>query len=329
MINDMKVRWGIIGVGDVCEIKSAPAMQKISNSELVAVMRRSGEKAADFATRHQVPKWYNDAESLINDPDVNAIYIATPPNVHAYYTDMVARAGKPVYVEKPMARTYGECMAMIEACQNYRVPLFVAYYRRALPNFLKIKELVDTGAIGHIRLVQINLFQSIDPDLIAASEENWRVNPEISGGGYFYDLASHQLDFLDFLLGPIRKVSGNALNQAGMYTAEDIVTGSIVFESGVLGSGSWCFSTSKISEIDMTTIIGSKGQITYSTFSDSRVWVDSEIIGKKEYQFTMPKHIQQPLIELVVQDIMGTGRCPSTGNTGARTNWVMEQMANM
>jgi predicted dehydrogenase len=320
------VRWGIIGVGDVCEKKSAPSMSLIENSELVAVMRRHGEKAADFAHRHGVPRWYDNAESLINDPEVNAIYIATPPHMHAYYTEGAARAGKPVYVEKPMAKSHGECLKMIETCHNHDVPLFVAYYRRALPNFLKIKALIEEGAIGAVRAVQINLYQSIEANLIADSEENWRVNPDIAGAGYFYDLASHQLDFLDFLFGPVKQVAGFALNQGGLYAAEDVVTGSFVFKSGIAGSGAWCFTTSKISEKDMTTIIGSHGQIMYSTFSDSRVWLNSEKWGNQEFSFIMPKHIQLPLIETVVKDLLGKGSCPSTGISGARTNWVMDQM---
>ena len=139
-INGDTVKWGILGVGDVCEVKSAPAMQLIKNSELVAVMRRNGAKAKDYARRHQVPKWYDKAEDLIHDPDVNAIYIATPPNAHCELTIKAAEAGKPVYVEKPMARTFSECEQMIAACKKANVPLYVAYYRRMLPNFLKLKQ---------------------------------------------------------------------------------------------------------------------------------------------------------------------------------------------
>lgn len=144
----MQINWGIIGVGDVCEIKSGPAFNTINGSRLVAVMRRSASLAKDYAERHGVPKWYHDADILINDPEVNAIYIATPPHVHPYYTKIVAEAGKPVYVEKPMAKTYSECQDMIEVCKQKGVPLFVAYYRRALANFLAIKNWVQDGRIG-------------------------------------------------------------------------------------------------------------------------------------------------------------------------------------
>src|SRR5690606_23859912 len=245
VIKGSKIKWGVIGVGNVCEVKSAPAMKLVQGSDLVAVMRRDGQKAKAYAEKHQVPRWYTKAEDLINDPEVNAIYIATPPHVHAELTEKAAQAGKPVYVEKPMARTYQECLDMVAICKKAQVPLFVAYYRRTLPNFLKTKQLIEDGVVGDVRLVNIQMNQTKDPQIIISTETNWRVDPEIAGGGYFYDLASHQLDFLDFLFGPIKTAKGIAANQAGRYAAEDIVTASFEFENGILGSGSWCFTTSK------------------------------------------------------------------------------------
>lgn len=324
--NDSDVRWGILGVGDVCEVKSAPAMNMIDNSSLVAVMRRTGEKARDYAERHNVPKWYQSADELLNDSEINAIYVAAPPDAHEMLTKKAFAAGKPVYVEKPMARTHAECLAMIAASKKVGLPLYVAYYRRALPNFLKIKELVDSGAIGDVRMVNIQLHKSVEPDIVARQPKNWRVRPEIAGGGYFYDLAAHQLDFLDFLFGPIDEAKGYTDNQAGLYKANDIVTGSFRFTNGVLGIGSWCFTVGEVSETDQTVITGNEGQITYSTFEESTVTLETERDGKQTFDFKVPKHIQQPLIKTIVDDLLGRGKCPSTGVSGARTNRVMEQI---
>lgn len=324
-----EVRWGIIGVGDVCEVKSGPALQKASGSKLVAVMRRSGEKAKDFAQRHGVPKWYDNADDLIQDPDVNAVYIATPPDTHMHYTLQVAAAGKPVYVEKPMARTGAECQAMTAACAAANVPLFVAYYRRALPNFLKIKSLIDEGVIGDVRSVNIQLVKPLQPDLIkvSAQTDNWRVQPDIAGGGYFYDLASHQLDFLDYLFGPIIAAHGFAANQAGQYAAEDIVSGVFHFANGVLGQGLWCFSAAETSSVERCTIIGSKGQIDFSFFRDASVSL--RLNGEEElFSFHNPAHIQQPLIQMVVDELLGKGKCPSTGTSASRTNEIMEKLSS-
>ena len=301
-------------------------MNQITNSKIEAVMRRDAAKAEDYAIRHGIGKWYSDADQLINDHEVNAIYIATPPVAHLQYTIQAASAGKPVYVEKPMARTYAECKQMITACDEAGVPLYTAYYRRALPNFLKVKELVDSGAIGEIRMVEVRMAKPLEPNIITHQKNHWRVDPEIAGGGYFYDLASHQLDFLDYLFGPIVKASGTKANQARLYPAEDIVVSSFQFESGVLGTGSWCFSTGETSDKDSTTIIGSEGEISYASFGSNEITLKTDAEGEQRFAFEMPKHIQYPLIKQVVSDLLGTGNCVSTGISGARTNQVMEWM---
>ena len=325
------IKWGILGVGDVCEVKSAPAMQLIENSELVAVMRRNGDKAKDYAQRHQVPKWYNQADDLINDPEVNAIYIATPPYAHEALTLKAAQAGKPVYVEKPMAKSFAECQQMIAACNQSNVPLYVAYYRRTLPNFLKLKELIDSGIIGEVRLVKIDLYKTIDPDIVSNTigtmPVNWRIDPAIAGGGYFYDLAAHQLDYLDYVFGPIQTVNGYAGNQAGLYKAADIVTSSFTFENGIQGIGSWCFTVDEKAQKDELTIIGTEGKLSIPFFGAAEITLEkSGLKSKQQFSFDLPKHIQQPLIQTVVDDLLGTGICPSTGESAARTNWVMEEM---
>ena len=315
------IRWGIIGCGDVTEVKSGPALQKADGSQLVAVMRRNGALAKDYAERHGVPRWYDDAQALIDDPEVDAVYIATPPHMHKAYTQAVARAGKPVYVEKPMALNAAECQVMIDACAVAGVPLFVAYYRRALPRFVKIKELADSGVLGSLRYVEILLTQPDKP--LADDEQPWRVQPEIAGGGHFVDLASHTLDFLDYVLGPVKSVRGFARNQGAAYPAEDIVSGAFEFESGVLGSGLWSFSS--FEDADRITLVGSAGKLTFATFAANPV-VLKTAAGRQTFNIPHPAHVQQPLIQQVVDELHGQGRCVSTGENGLRTTRVMQQL---
>ncbi len=317
------VRWGIIGCGDVTEMKSGPGFQKARNSNLVAVMRRDGQLAADYARRHNVPRWYDDANALINDAEVDAVYIATPPHAHKEYTLLAAQAGKPVYVEKPMALNFAECQAMVAACQSAGVPLWVAYYRRMLPRFLKVKELLAAGAIGDVRFVNVTFYRPTRASEGDADNRPWRVQPEIAGGGYFLDLGSHILDYLDYFCGPIRKVNGCAANQAGLYEAEDIVTGSFVFESDVHGTGTWCFSG--YTDVDVTEIVGTAGKLTFSAFGTEPVVLTTKD-GVTEFPEPMPDHVQQPLIQTIVDELTGDGQCPSTGESGARASWVMDQM---
>ena len=321
--------WGIIGVGDVCETKSGPPLIQVPNSSVKAVMRRNADKAKDFAKRHGVEKWYDNADDLLNDPEINAIYIATPPETHAEYTFKAAALGKPVYVEKPMARSYRECQAMVAACKEANVPLYVAYYRRTLPNILKVKELIDSGAIGDIRSIDIRVQMTIENEIVGTHNlpNNWRVDPEVAGGGYFYDLASHQLDALDFIFGPITEAKGFSENQSKTYKADDITVGVFKFKNGIIGKGLWAFNTSKASQYEMTTIIGSKGQISFPFWGDHHVTLEIENEPVKKFEFEVPEYIQEILIQTIVNDLKGIGKCPSTGVSGARTNWVLEQIA--
>ncbi|QNK56326.1 Gfo/Idh/MocA family protein [Paenibacillus sp. PAMC21692] len=316
-----KVRWGIIGCGNVTEVKSGPGFQKTEGSELAAVMRRNGELAADYAARHGVPKWYDNADDLINDPEVDAVYVATPPSSHMEYVLQCAAAGKPVYVEKPMARSSAECKAMIDACREAGVPLFVAYYRRGLDYFRKIKELLDSGAIGRVCFVSMKQYQ---PARVNEGEQlPWRLNPEESGGGLFVDLASHTLDIMDYLLGPIAEAAGGAGNQAGLYEAEDIVTGSFEFQSGVRGVGVWCFSAYK--PVDVNEIVGEKGSILFDTFGNEIITLETAE-GSEQFTFEKPPHIQQGLIGMIVDELRGGPASPSDGTSGIRTNVVMDKL---
>jgi len=315
------IGWGMIGCGDVTEVKSGPGFQKANHSRLVAVMRRNGELAKDYARRHGVPKWYDTAEALIADPEVDAIYIATPPDAHKAYTLLAARAGKPVYVEKPMAMNFAECQAMLQACGAAGVPLLVAYYRRALGRFLKVKEILEAGRIGEPRAVTVALYRPHVPP--SPGTTDWRVDPAVAGGGRFVDMACHTLDFLDYLLGPIRTALGRATNQTKLYPAEDIVAAAFGFESGVEGTGLWWFASPVV--VDRTEILGTRGRVSFASFDEAPVLLQ---IGAETTEFTIPHppHVQQPLIQTVVDQLNGVGRCPSTGETAARTSRVMDQI---
>lgn len=318
------IRWGIIGCGDVTEVKSGPAFQKVERSELVAVMRRNGPLARDYAERHGVGRWYSDAGKLINDPEVDAVYVATPPGSHAKLSIMAMKAGKPVYVEKPMAVNYGECLEMVAASEKYGVPLFVAYYRRALPGFLKVKELVDSGTIGDVRMVNIQLYKPvIEADL--SETKPWRVDPSIAGGGYFVDLASHQLDYLDYLFGPVKETISVVKNQAGLYSAEDAVSASFLFEQQVIVTGNWCFTVPEFLDRDTIEIIGNEGSIVFSCFDFKPVELRTKGQVKK-FEFPKPAHVQEPLVRKVVGHLLGTDTSPSMGISAMRTTRVMDRV---
>jgi len=316
-----EIRWGIIGCGDVTEIKSGPAFNKVANSKLVAVMRRDGAKAADYAKRHNVSKWYDDASDLINDPEVNAIYIATPPLQHEAYTIEALKAGKPVYVEKPMTLDAATAQCMTEAANQLKVKLCVAHYRRAQPMFLKIKELLAANTIGDIRLVRLKMLQPPNPTLIAKTADNWRINPAISGGGLFHDLAPHQLDLMTYYFGAVKNAMGIATRQQENTEVDDLVTGNILFENGVVFSGTWCFSVAPHDQADSCVIYGSTGHISFPMFGNKiKVTTDQPA----EYVFEPLQHVQQPMIEKVVDYFLGTGENPCSGEDALITMKLMD-----
>lgn len=319
-----KINWGIIGCGNVTEVKSGPAFSKVTNSELVAVMRRNGESAKDYAVRHKVPRWYDNADKLINDPEVNAVYVATPPGSHAEYAIKAMMAGKPVYVEKPMAASYRECLEMNRVSRETGVPLYVAYYRRMLPGFLKVKELIDSGTIGNPLFFSIRFFSTPQKEDYLTPLP-WRVIPGISGGGYIFDLGSHQLDFIDYILGPIKQSSSLAFNISGLYQPEDFVSASFRCENGIVGTGVWNFSAPDYLSEDNIEIAGEKGSVHFSCFDFTPIRITVE--GVTSYiENNRPDHVQQPFIETIVAELNGSGECPGTGITASRTSRVLDEI---
>jgi predicted dehydrogenase len=318
--------WGVIGGGKVCEKKSMPAMQIIPHSRVKTVMRRDETAGRDFTLRHGVPNYKKDPADIFHDPEINAVYIATPPDSHADYAIAAATAGKAVYVEKPMARNYDECRAMIRACKLSGVPLFVAYYRRALPHFLRVRELLENNAIGNVCTVQITFHRPSYKEDIADKAKNWRIQPQISGGGHFHDLASHQLDLMDFLFGPIKKVYGIAENLAGFYQPADTVAAVFSFKNGVTGCGNWCFVSPAEEQKDEILILGTKGSLRFSTFEHACIHGITDSMGVIKEEYELPVHIQEPLIRTIISELRGEGYCPSRGETAVRTSRVMDRI---
>lgn len=318
-----KVSWGIIGCGNVTEVKSGPAFQLVPDSSLVAVMRRDGAKAADYAQRHRVPKWYNRAEDLIADPDVTALYIATPPAFHEKYTIAALEAGKPVYVEKPFSSSLDGCYRMQAAAKKSGIPLCIAHYRRALPKFLAIKKILEQEVIGKASTVQIRMNlpdQSVE--LAARGENNWRILPAISGGGIFFDLAPHQLDLLIYFFGQAIDYNGTATNQAGLYEAEDTVSGIARLANEIEFSGEWHFCAPDTIKEDLFEIKGTSGRMIFSTFGHDLTIIS--VSGEEKIEFTPPPHIQQPMIEKVTQYFLGKGANPCSAEEAIHSFLLMD-----
>ncbi len=320
------IGWGFIGCGEVTEKKSGPAFNEVEGSCVVAVMSRNAEKAKSYAKRHCIAKWYTDPQELIDDSDVTAVYIATPPSSHATFAIMAMKAGKPVYIEKPLAASYEDCARINRISEETGVPCFVAYYRRYLPYFKKVKSILDSGILGQITNVQIRF--SVPPrDLDYQSSSNlpWRLQPDIAGGGYFYDLAPHQLDLLQEYFGVITKAHGYCANRAHLYKAEDSISACFLFENGLPGSASWCFVGHKSAKEDCVEVIGENGMMSFSIYSYAPILlITSE--GTTSITVPNPPYVQLPIIRSVIEDLQGIGVCLSTSVSATPVNWVMDRI---
>lgn len=318
------VNWGIIGCGDVCEVKSGPAFNKVANSKLVAVMRRNPAKAKDFAQRHGVPKYYTDAVELINDKEVNAIYISTPPSSHEAYLEMALKSGKPVYVEKPVTVNTASVKRMMEMEKRYDAKVSVAHYRRGLPLFNKIKQLVNDGAVGKVKLILLKTLQPPISKIITQTDDNWRINPEISGGGLFHDLSPHQLDIMYWIFGAPLQMYVQAANQGKLYNAPDLTMVQLAFSNDIYFNGVWDFNVAEAATNDSCEIIGDKGCIRFSFFRVSTI----ELItasGAETFGAEYPVNIQQPHIDDVVKFFREEGTNPCTLEDAMVTMQVMDK----
>jgi predicted dehydrogenase len=320
--NTKTIRWGILGCGNVTEVKSGPAYQKTTGFKIEAVMRRDAEKAADYAKRHNIGKFYSDADDLINDPEIDAIYIATPPDTHHFYGLKVALAGKICCIEKPLAPSYKESLEIYEAFKAKNIPLFTAYYRRTLPRFEQVKTWLNNNKIGEVRSIRWNLTKSTsEQDL--SGKYNWRTDAKVAPGGYFDDLASHGLDLFTFLLGDIKEVSGFSLNQQGLYSAKDAITACWLHESGITGNGNWNFGSHK--REDSVEITGSKGKISFSIFENDPIVLSNDE-GETVLFIENPENVQLHHVERMREQLLGKRQHPSADSSAVQTSLVMDKI---
>jgi len=230
-----------------------------------------------------------------------------------------------VYVEKPVAVSVAACQRMADAVKSNDGKLVVAHYRRGLPMFLKIKELVETGAMGKIKNIRLTMFQTHRPDIVADTGFNWRVDPAYAGAGYFYDLAPHQLDIIQFIFGEALRKSGAAVHQTNFYAAEDAVSGIMELPNDILFQGDWNFSMPEIMKEDSCLIIGEKGYLKFPFFgSELRIVTEA---GADLISFEHPQNIQHPMISKVVDYFLGRSSNPCSIEEAMKSMEVMESFA--
>ncbi len=286
-------------------------------------MRRDLAKLQDYAKRHDIANYYTDAEALINDDSIDAIYIATPPDTHLYYALKVAKAGKPCCIEKPLTPSYSESLTIYNAFNEKNIPLFVSYYRRSLPRFKQVKTWLDQNLIGDIRHINWHLSKPAN-DLDLNKSKNWRTESDIAPGGYFDDLASHGLNLFTYFLGNIKEAKGISLNQQGLYSAKDAITATWQHDNNITGTACWNFGCD--SHIDEVKIYGNKGTLEFSMFHEKPLILKSDT-KNEELFIENPKHIQTHHVEGMRDMLINKNFVhPSDGLSAVHTSWVMDKI---
>lgn len=313
------VRWGLIGCGAVTERKSAPAYALTPRSRLAGVWGRDHARAADYAKRHNVPEIFDDWRALILSPHIDAIYLATPPASHREFARAIAQTRKPCVMEKPLAHDYEDARAIEQAFRCENTPLFVAFYRRALPRFRLVAQWLREGRIGEVKRISWQLTRPIR-ESDRARQWHWRIDPELAPGGYFDDLACHGLDLFDYWLGPIGSASGIACNRAGLYAPPDCVEAQWQHENGVAGYGLWDFAANE--RCDRVIITGHLGEMHCAMFDDEPVVL--QMASRCEtHSIANPDPIQAPLVASIMATLLDHAEPLSTGTSALRTARVM------
>jgi predicted dehydrogenase len=321
LIGANKLRWGLIGCGDISRKRVAPALRLIPECELIAVSRARVDLAEAFANEFGAKRWYGDWRELIADDEIDAVYIATPVYLHAEQTVAAAEAGKSVLCEKPMAMNAGECKQMIAVCEFEDVALGVAYYRRFYPAIRRVKEIIVSGEIGKPVIAQINAFERFNP--APGEDRYWLLERSKSGGGPMMDFGCHRLEILLNLFGPIERttaVIGRALFDREV---EDTCIASFEFGSGA--QASLAVTHAAFESRDTLDIYCSAGSIHTTSLNRGDIRIVTAA-GERIESHSPHANLHQPLIEDFTRALLD-GREPEvSGDVGRAVAMIEEEI---
>jgi predicted dehydrogenase len=315
------VRWGLIGCGDIARKRVAPALRDAEGGRLVSVSRARAELADDFAREFGADRWYADWREQVQDPEIDAVYVATPVDQHAEQTVVAAEAGKHVLCEKPMALDAESCGRMIGACSANKVRLGIAYYRRFYPLVKRIKEMLEWEEIGKIVLAQVNAFESYNPRPWEPGA--WRLDPRQGGGGPMMDFGSHRIELLLNLLGPAAEVKGFLDRVRFERKVEDTATAVFRFASGAVGQITVTHAAAEPQ--DTLDIYGTAGSIHVESVNRGELRIVGAFGDRLE---SLPPHanLHQPLIEDFVLALRKMREPGVNGETGREVQRLLDMI---
>ena len=316
-----RLTWGLIGTGDIVNKRVGPALRDLDSCHLHAVARSRSDLAESSARELGASKGYSTWQQLIHDPDIEAVYIATPVYLHAEMTMAAAAAGKHVLCEKPMAMNPSECDKMIEECKKYNVKLGIAYYRHFYPVLNRVKTVIASGAIGEIVYMQMNAFDYFDPE--PAHPRYWLLQREKSGGGPMFDFGCHRIEMFLNLLGRVKTVKGFCSNVLFSREVEDTATALFYFDSGTHGVLSITHAAAEPQ--DTVAVFGSKGSMFVPVLNNGTITFKT---SKGEFieNHPPPANFHQPLIEDFVHAVIEDREPKVNGATGREVNRLLMEI---
>ena len=306
-----KLRWGLIGCGDIAGKRVAPALRDLPECEFVAVARDRSELAQSFADRFGARKWFGDWRELMLANDIDAVYIATPVHLHAEQTIAAAEAGKHILCEKPMALNVKECERMIAACRNHQVKLGVAYYRRFYPAVARIKGIIRSGEIGRPAITQINAFERFNPN--PGHARHWLVEKGKSGGGPMFDFGCHRIEILLNIFGPIARTIGSTASVLFDRQVEDTAVAVFEFESRMRGV--LTVTHAAVESQDTIDIFGSDGSIHIPVLNQGMMRIKTAA-GERTETHAPHSNLHQPLIDDFTQAVLANREPQVDGAVG-------------
>jgi predicted dehydrogenase len=321
LVSGSKVRWGLIGCGDIAQKRVAPALRNSPLCELIAVSRAKSQLAESFAREFGARRWYSDWQQLLLDPEIDAIYVATPVHLHAEQTIAAAEAGKHVLCEKPMALSVTDCDRMIEACRSHNVKLGVAYYRHFYPAVRRVKELVESGELGVPIIVQVNAFEWFDPK--PSDARSWLIRKEFSGGGPMFDFGCHRIEVLLNLFGKVSGVKATLATTFFDREVEDVAAVVFQFEKGLCGTLTVAHAAREPQ--DTLNLFCSNGSIHIPVLNEGTMRVLTAD-GERTEAHPNPKNIHQPLIEDFSRSVLQNREPVVTGEIGREVAVVEERI---
>ena len=320
-MTDSRVRWGLIGAGDIVRRRVAPALIDSPACDIVAVSRGRPELAAAFAADIGARRWYPRWQEVVADPDVDCVYIATPVDVHAEQTIAAAEAGKHVLCEKPMAMTTAECDRMIAACRAHHVRLGIAYYRHFYPAILRVKDMLESGEIGQPVFAQVNAFEYFDP--APDHPRRWLLDPARAGGGPMMDFGCHRLEVLMHLFGAVRRTAAVTANVVFDRAVEDTAAVLLQFEGGPCAAVTVTHAAEE--RQDTLQVFGTRGSVHIDELNAGSLRIRTGNQSRVE-SHPPAENIHRPLIDDFVEALL-TDREPAvTGEIGRAVAAIEDQI---